>query len=107
MKSFLRKHEKLIFIFFDIALNGFNYLFHIVVSRFISGNDYGRFNALISMASILFVTRSCLSKLYVPNPFTGNKNPPGNAQCRIECDYILNYHLYNSPAIPKAPSKFP
>lgn len=56
MRFFFRKHEKFIFIFFDIALNGFNYLFHILVSRFITGNDYGRFNALISMASILFVT---------------------------------------------------
>lgn len=56
MRIFFQKHEKIIFIFFDIALNGFNYFFHILVSRSITSNNYGQFNALISVASILFVT---------------------------------------------------
>lgn len=56
LKSIFRKHEKQIFLVLDIALNGFNYFFHIIVSRASTGNDYGRFNALLSLASILFVT---------------------------------------------------
>jgi len=56
MRTFFKKHEKSLFIVIDIALNGFNYLFHILVSRFVAGSDYGRFNALLSVASILFVT---------------------------------------------------
>ena len=55
MKPLSKNREKTLFLIFDIGLNGFNYLFHIVVSRASSGSDYGRFNALMSFASILFV----------------------------------------------------
>ncbi len=55
MKPLSKNREKALFLIFDIGLNGFNYLFHIAVSRASSGSDYGRFNALMSFASILFV----------------------------------------------------
>ncbi len=55
IKSFLKKRQHILFPVLDISLNGVNYFFHVYVSWYLSGSDYGKLNALLSVSAILFV----------------------------------------------------
>lgn len=55
MKKFILKNQHLLFPFFDIALNGFNYFFHVFISWYLIPSDYGILNSLLSFSAILFV----------------------------------------------------
>lgn len=55
IRNFIKRKQHLIFPVLDVALNGLNYLFHVYVSWYLSGSDYGVLNALLSLSSILLV----------------------------------------------------
>jgi len=55
MKKIILKNQHLFFPIFDIALNGFNYFFHIFISWYILPSDYGVLNSLLSFSAILLV----------------------------------------------------
>ncbi|WJH27729.1 hypothetical protein N6H13_21340 [Paenibacillus sp. CC-CFT742] len=44
-----------VFPFFNVLLNGFNFLFHIIAGRYLTIEQYGQFNALLAMFTLLSV----------------------------------------------------
>ncbi len=52
----LLRHQARIFPFLDIALNAFNYLYHIYVSWYLVPGNYGILNALLGLSVILMVS---------------------------------------------------
>lgn len=44
-----------VFPFFNVLLNGFNFLFHIIAGRYLTTEQYGQFNALLAMFTLLSV----------------------------------------------------
>lgn len=55
MKALIIKHQEKIFPVLDVGLNGVNYFFHIFCSWYVSQQDYGTLNALLSILAILLV----------------------------------------------------
>jgi len=55
IKKLILQYQEKIFPFLDIGLNGINYFFHIFCSWYISQQDYGTLNALLSILAILLV----------------------------------------------------
>lgn len=45
----------LVFPFFNVMLNGFNFLFHILAGRYLSSEQYGQVNALLALFALLSV----------------------------------------------------
>jgi len=54
--EYIKKKQHYIFPVLDILLNGLNYFYHVYVSWYLTGEDYGELNALLSVAAILLVT---------------------------------------------------
>jgi len=55
IKKLVLQYQEKIFPFLDIGLNGINYFFHVFCSWYISQQDYGTLNALLSILAILLV----------------------------------------------------
>jgi len=55
VKKYLKEKQHILFPILDIALNGLNYFYHVYVSWYLSGGDYGKLNALLSISAILLV----------------------------------------------------
>lgn len=55
IKKLVLKYQEKIFPVLDIGLNGVNYLFHVFCSWYVSQQDYGQLNALLSILAILLV----------------------------------------------------
>lgn len=55
IKSRFLKYQDKIFPVLDIALNGVNYFFHVFCSWYVSQQNYGTLNALLSILAILLV----------------------------------------------------
>jgi len=55
IKRLVLKYQEKLFPFLDIGLNGVNYLFHVFCSWYVSQQDYGTLNALLSILAILLV----------------------------------------------------
>lgn len=56
MIDFIKKRQNIIFPFLDIALNGVNYFYHILISWYLIPHFYGILNSLLSLSSILIVS---------------------------------------------------
>lgn len=55
IKKLILKYQERIFPVLDIGLNGVNYLFHVFCSWYVSQQDYGQLNALLSILAVLLV----------------------------------------------------
>lgn len=55
IKKLILKYQEKIFPILDIGLNGVNYIFHVFCSWYVSQQDYGQLNALLSILAILLV----------------------------------------------------